>query len=286
MTQNVLDQRLNAFRDDLADARLADMVVAQRYAEGELAVVTASHADVFARPQIASGLQTQLLFGHAVRIFEDRSGWSWVQDETDSYVGYVQSDHLKRGTNTPTHVVRAPRTFTYPSPDLKLPRTGQLSIGSKLTIVDQVEDRGTHYAVLADGRHVIDKHLMGIGDWQSDPIEVADTLMHAPYLWGGKTGFGLDCSGLVQLSHMLCGNTVLRDSDMQARSIGGEIEPDWSALQRGDLVFWKGHVGMMRDAETLIHANAHTMNVALEPLAAAIERIGYLYGDPVGIRRP
>ena len=186
----------------------------------------------------------------------------------------------------PTHMVSAPRTFVYSTSDLKSPRSGYRSLGSKLRVVDQTTTRGTDYAILDNGAAVIARHLIKLGEWHDDPVSIAETLIHAPYLWGGNSGFGLDCSGLVSLAHLLCGNVVLRDSDMQAASIGTEIPLDLRSLQRGDLVFWQGHVGMMTDPQFMIHANGNTMNVAKEPLTEAIERIGYLYGQPTIVRRP
>jgi len=280
------DRRLNAYRDDLADQKLASIVSVPAYAEGKSACISAHFADILAEPASGSGLQTQVLYGHEVSVFEERDGWSWIQRKHDGYVGYMRSDLLNEGKVAATHMVLAPRTFLYPGPDLKFPRCGYRSMGSRLNVVGKTETRGTRYAILNDDSHVIDRHLIEIGDWQSDPVSVAETLLHTPYLWGGDTGFGLDCSGLIFLSNMLCGKNVLRDSDMLAASIGEEIEPDFSALKRGDIVFWKGHCGMMSDHKTLLHANGNTMDVALEPLAEAIERIGYLYGQPTIVRRP
>ncbi|MGI9356833.1 MAG: NlpC/P60 family protein [Rhizobiaceae bacterium] len=281
-----LDPRLNAHREDLADETLRDMVEAPRYVAGEPAHVTSPFADMLAEPDSKSSLQTQILFGHDIDVFDKQDGWSWVQRRNDGYVGYVRSGLLCEGEATATHMVFAPRTFLYPGPDLKFPRCGYRSMGSRLNLVDRAETRGTRYGVLEDGSCIIEQHIIEIGDWQHDPVFVAEKLLHTPYLWGGDTGFGIDCSGLVFLSNMLCGETVLRDSDMLAVTLGEEIEPDFGALQRGDIVFWKGHCGMMADGGMLLHANGNTMNVALEPLADAIERIGYLYGQSTRVRRP
>ncbi len=280
------DPRLNAYRSDLADKRLEGIVEAASFVAGKPAHVTAHFADLRSRPDTGAGPETQVLYGHTVVVFDEHNGWSWVQRRGDGYVGYLQSELLAEGDAPATHMVLAPRSFLYPGPDLKLHRCGYRSIGSRLDVIDETETRGTRYAVLDDGSCIVAKHLIEIGDWQSDPVAVAETLLHAPYLWGGDTGFGLDCSGLVFLSNMLCGNTVLRDSDMQTDTIGEEIEQDFNALQRGDLVFWKGHTGMMADEAMLLHANGNTMNVALEPFAEAVKRIGYLYGQPTKIRRP
>lgn len=291
MNQQALpDKRLNAYRDDLADQSLQEIVVAQRYVEGSTASIAAHFADVYDRPADGAGLQTQFLNGHQVTVFERKDGWAWVQSQTDGYVGYLRLETIvdidASAAKTPTHMVKAPRTFLYSDTDLKSPRSGYRSIGSKVIVVDRATTRGTDYAVLETGEAVIEKHLIDIGDWCSDPVSVAETLLHTPYLWGGNTGFGIDCSGLVSLANLLCGKTVLRDSDMQAASIGEVISLDVDQLRRGDLIFWKGHVGMMANAKTLLHANGNTMNVALEPLSDAIERIGYLYDAPTLARRP
>lgn len=281
-----LDKRLNAFRPDIADIRLKDQVSADHYVSPKSAVVKPHFVDLLDKPDAAAGLQCQVLNGHGVDVFERSGGWAWVQTVGDGYVGYIRDDALEEAEHKSTHMVSAPRTFLYPEPDLKHPRSGYRSMGSKLVVVDTVTNRGTDYAILATGEAVIARHLIRLGNWASDPVAIAELLLHTPYLWGGNTGFGIDCSGLVFLANMVCGKTVLRDSDMQARSIGEEIGHDFSQVQRGDLVFWKGHVGIMADRENLLHANGNTMNVALEKLADAVERIGYLYGQPTMIRRP
>ena len=283
-----LDPRLNAYRKDLADSRLRGKVDAENYCDGEAFRITSHFADIFKLPDEESGLQAQVLYGHDVTVFERTDGWSWAQSLYDGYVGYIRNSTLTAadGLKAPTHLVSAPRTFLYPQPDLKKHRVGYRSIGSKLTVVDEVTTRGTDYAILDSGEAVIAHHLIKLGSWENDPVSVAERLMHTPYLWGGNSGFGIDCSGLVSLANMLCGNTVLRDSDMQANSIGVPLETDYSNLQRGDLVFWNGHVGMMVDPENMLHTNGNTMNVALEKLSDAIERIGYLYDQPIGVRRP
>lgn len=281
-----LDPRLHAYRESLADEKLSGLVDAPRYVAAKAAHVTAHFADVLAEPDSKSGLQTQILFGHNVDVFDEQDGWSWIQRNSDGYVGYVRSELLTEGEAAATHMVMAPRTFLYPGPDLQFPRCGNRSMGSWLNVVDKTETRGTQYAVLEDGSCIIDRHLIGKGDWQNDPVSVAETLLHTPYLWGGDTGFGIDCSGLIFLSNMLCGKTMLRDSDMLAASIGDEIKHSFKTLRRGDIIFWKGHCGMMADNKLLLHANGNTMNVALEPLADAIERNGYLYGQPTKVRRP
>lgn len=283
-----LDRRLNAFRRDLADVRLKGQVEASEYVEGKAARIVVAVADLRREPLRGSGLDTQLLFGDAVRVFDERESWAWVQAEHDGYVGYVETSALGSTAGPATHTVSAPRTLLYPEPDLKLPRAGELSMGSLVDVLGMEERRGTRYAVLASGQAVIAGHVRPVEEHASDYVAVAETLLFTPYLWGGATAFGIDCSGLVQLSMRMAGRRVLRDSDMQAETLGDAIEPDgdFSGLRRGDLVFWKGHAGIMADGKTLLHANGHTMMVSSEPLGQAIDRIGYLYGGPTGFRRP
>jgi cell wall-associated NlpC family hydrolase len=282
------DPRLHAYRPDLADERLRGQVDAARFVMGRPARIAVAAADIRKAPQSDSGLNTQAIYGDDVRVFDVTEGWAWIQNELDGYVGYVADDVLTERAAEPTHVVCVPRTFLYPGPDLKQPRSGELSMGSRLTITGSAVTRGTEYALLASGDAVIAKHLAQVGKVAADFVEVAETLLNTPYLWAGVSGFGIDCSGLVQLSMRMAGKSVLRDSDMQAATVGVKIDPgaDFAALARGDLAFWDGHVGIMSDPDTLIHASGHTMTVAREPLRQAIDRIGYLYGGPTGFRRP
>ncbi|SDA83514.1 NlpC/P60 family protein [Mesorhizobium qingshengii] len=282
------DARLHAFRSDLADARLKGEVVADRFVAGRPARITASVADLRKAPRPDAGVNTQLLFGDDVLVFEVSEGWAWVQAERDDYVGYVADTMLGGRDDAPTHIVSVPRTFLYPGPDLRFPIAGQLSMGSTVTVTGSAETRGTHYAVLPSGEAMIAGHLRPLSDVAVDYVSVAEMFVGTPYLWGGTSGFGIDCSGLVQLAMRMAGKNVLRDSDMQAATLGEPLEPgpDFSGLRRGDLVFWKGHVAVMIDADTMIHANGHTMLVSREGLKDAVARIGYLYGGPTGFRRP
>lgn len=283
-----LDRRLNAFRPDLADIRLEGRVEASRFVEGRPARVVAPVSDLRTAPQPLSAIDTQLLCGDTVLVFDEAEGWAWVQAERDCYVGYAPAEALSDSAPQPTHVVISQRTFVYPGPELKLPPTACHSMGAELAIVDFSENRGTNYARLASGEALIASHLRPLG-WQADDwVAVAESFLHTPYLWGGTSSFGLDCSGIVQLSMRMAGRPVRRDTDMQSGDIGIELVPGpaLADLQRGDLVFWKGHVGIMRDGETLLHASGHTMTVASEPLADAVTRIAHLYGRPTGFRRP
>ncbi|WP_105984391.1 MULTISPECIES: NlpC/P60 family protein [unclassified Brucella] len=283
-----LDRRLNAYRPDLADERLRGQVEASRFVAGTPMQVSAPVVDLRAEPRMDSGPQTQMIFGDKVRVFEDMDGWCWVRAERDGYVGYVSAASLERPDGDATHMVVVPRTFVYPGSDLHFPHTMALSLGSRVKIVGEAETRGTKYVLLASGEALIASHVAPLGQYASDYVAVAETLLYTPYLWGGSSGFGIDCSGLVQLCMFVAGRNVLRDSDMQQKTLGEVVQPDgaYANLRRGDLVFWKGHVAICTSPDMLIHANGHTMTVTLEPLQDAIKRIAYLYDLPTLIRRP
>ncbi|MBX3530907.1 MAG: C40 family peptidase [Rhizobiaceae bacterium] len=279
-----LDKRLNAFRPSLADARLKGKVEAAEFREGREAMVFTPVANVHSAPSDEAGVDTQLLRGERVFYFDNDGQWCWVQSQRDGYVGYVPSDQLAKPGPAATHRICAPTTFVYPTDDLKAPRKTALSLGTEVAVTGTSERRGTTYAQLATLGFSVMQHLWPLERWADDYVSIAESLEHTPYLWGGASGFGIDCSGLVQLSLRMAGRQVLRDTDMQQQSIGDEINPA-TGLRRGDLVFWKGHVAIMLDGENIIHANGHTMTVAREPLAAAVERIAYLYSKPVAYRR-
>lgn len=283
-----LDRRLHAFRSDLADERLKGQIETERFAPGKPMRVALPVVDLRAEPRPDSGPQTQLLLGDDVLVFDEADGWCWVQAASDGYVGYVSRSSLVEPNGEPTHVVNVPRTFVYPGPDLRFPHARALSLGSRVTVTGEAETRGTRYLTLDNGEAIIARHLQPVDQHADDFVAVAETLLHTPYLWGGTSAFGIDCSGLVQLAMRMAGKNVPRDSDMQAAALGTVIEPeaDYGNLKRGDLIFWKGHAAIMADEKTLIHSNGHTMSTNFEPLRDAIERIAYLYSYPTVIRRP
>jgi cell wall-associated NlpC family hydrolase len=282
-----LDKRLHAFRSDLADMRLRGLVEATDFVVGVEMQISDPIVDIRKEPRPDASVDSQALYGETVLLFEDNEGFGWAQLQTDNYVGYVAMNALKQTLTAPTHVIHAPRTFAYPGADMKFPITKALSMGSYLTIVGDAETRGTRYLKLASGEFVVAHHARAISDHAPDPVSVALDLLGTPYLWGGRSAFGIDCSSLIQLSHAMCGQRLQRDSDMLSQSAGHQIGEGaiHDPLQRGDLVFWKGHVAFMEDAETMLHASGHSMAVVREPYHPALERIKAMYGLPTMYRR-
>lgn len=279
----MLDHRLNAYRPDLADIALEGQVEAERFVAGTPAAVAVPVAALRPKPDLAVGIDTELLLGETVQVLENRAGWCWIKSHLDGYVGYLPADCLAERVIFPTHVVNVQRTFLYPEPELRKPHLAVLSIGSRIAVQAFVEGaRGNRYAVLEDGRAIFEKHVSPLGE-EADFVEIASRFLHTPYLWGGRSGLGIDCSALVQLSLQFAGKNAPRDTDMQASGLGRPVTRE--ELRRGDLVFWKGHVAIMEDADAILHANGHTMTVARENFAAAVERIAWLYDEPTVYRR-
>lgn len=283
----ILDRRLHAMRPDLADSRLKGRVEAAGFVEGVAARVVAASAPVRREPHHGAALDTEALCGEDVTVFETAEGWAWGQLASDGYVGYLPAECLATPAASATHRVSALRTFVYPGPSMKLPHVAPLSLGARLTVLRRQGDFAVVAGVtgLAEA-YVWAAHLAKLGDVADDAVGVAELFLNTPYLWGGKSSLGLDCSGLAQLALDACGLAAPRDSDMQERETGEALAHD-APLRRGDLVFWKGHVGLMRSATELIHANGHHMLVASEPLAEAVSRIAAKGGGPVtSLRRP
>jgi len=280
-----LDPRLNAVRPDRADIRLKGMVAADRFVEGIPRRVVAASAPLKRAPAPEAPLDSELIRGEAVLVFDATDeGWSWVQSRVDGYVGHVATDTLGPPEPAPTHRVTALRTFVYPGPDMKLPARAALSLASRVTIVGEAETRGTRFALLAGGEGaIVARHLAPVGaPPEPDFVAVAERFVEVPYLWGGRTSLGLDCSGLVQLAMMAAGRPVPRDTDMQQDAIGVPVEGGLAApLRRGDLVFWPGHVAILIDPARIVHASGGHMTVVVEPLAEAVARIG----PPAAVRR-
>jgi cell wall-associated NlpC family hydrolase len=282
----MFDRRLHAFRPDIAEASLKGKVEAERFVEGEKARIAIPVARLRPVPDAARGIDTELLFGEDITVFERRDGWCWVKAESDGYVGYLPETSVANSMSEPTHIVLPQRTFLYPEPELRKPYVSVLSMGSRVRVTEAVEGpRHNRYVVLEDGTAIFEKHVKPIAEIGGDDyVDIALRFLETPYLWGGRSGLGIDCSGLVQLSLMMAGRSAPRDTDMQATGLGEPIERE--ELRRGDLVFWPGHVAIMEDPETILHANGNTMSVVRENFEAAIERISWLYDRPTGYRRP
>lgn len=265
------DRRLNAYRDDLADTRLKGTVKAKRFVKGQKRQVSTALAPLRKEPEPGTQLSTELLFGETVTVFEEKNGVAWVQNESDRYVGYTDSACLSATVHSATHFVAAIHTCLYPAPTIRAPSHGLVPLGAPVTVTDT---KG-RYAELATGDWVPLLHLAEIGSYESDPVAVALRLTGSPYVWGGRSSLGLDCSALVQLALARCGVDAPRDSDMQEAALGAAVDFDGtaSALQRGDLIFWKGHVGIFISPEHFLHANARDMAVASGPFDAVLRYI-------------
>jgi cell wall-associated NlpC family hydrolase len=266
-----IDHRLTPARPDLADSRLEGIVPAERYTSGTLRRVSTASAPLRRRPAADAPLDTEAQMGELVRVYDEREGWAWGQLESDGYVGYLPSEALGDAEPVPTHKIRVLRTFVYPAANLKLPSTGFLGLGAAVAVTG-IEGE---YARLASGAFIFAAHFDDIGAFEPDFVAVAERLTGTPYLWGGRTTLGIDCSGLVQIALAAAGIPAPRDSDMQEAALGEAIpvSSDFGGLRRGDLVFWKGHVGIMLDGERLLHANGHHMLTTVEPLSTAEARI-------------
>ncbi|MCA0433804.1 MAG: C40 family peptidase [Proteobacteria bacterium] len=277
-----LDKRLHAFRPDLAEASLKGKVEAQAFSEGTLKQVRTPVASLRREPSPSAMQLSEALMGESLRVLDERDGWAWVKLEADSYVGYVESVALRSEVLAATHEVSAPSTLVYPKADIKSQPAHMIPMLAQLSVIGQEKD----YLLLASGGYVFARHVRPYHAGMGDFVAVAERFLFTPYYWGGKTIRGLDCSGLVQVSFNAVGWPALRDSDMQEATLGTLLPPaEHKKLRRGDLVFWKGHVGIMADAETLLHASGHHMMVAIEPLSEAVAR-NEAAGKPItSIRR-
>jgi cell wall-associated NlpC family hydrolase len=279
-----LDRRLHAYREDLCDARLRERVPAERYTEGRRAQVSAGVLGLHKRPDSASPIDSQLLSGETVRVFETRAGWSWVQNEADGYVGYCRSSGLSAEVRAPTHRIVALTTPVFPEPSIKAPVAERLSFWGT---VSAVREQG-RFLERAEGGWVYASHLAEM-DWREpDWISTARRFLGLPYIWGGRSGLGVDCSGLVQLSLSAAGYQVPRDTDLLAASpaLGRHLPLD-AVPERGDLIFWKGHVAISLGEGAALNATAFPLMTVVEPLAELHARA--CQDSPEGIvalRRP
>lgn len=275
-----LDLRLVPARDGTTSRVLEGVVRAAIFVEPRPMVAHAPAAAIRVAPKADAEQVDQLLFGEGFDILDEADGFVWGQAWRDGYVGFVDAGALSRAGEAPTHRVAAIRTYAFADPSIKSLALGPYSINSLLTAGER---QGRFVHVPGTGWFV-EGHLAAVGCFESDMAAVAERFLGAPYLWGGRESLGLDCSGLVQQALFACGQACPRDTDQQV-SMGIGVDP--LDLQRGDLVFWRGHVAIMLDHHRIIHANAHHMAVAIEPLAEALSRIAAAgVGEPTAYRRP
>ncbi|HSZ75309.1 MAG TPA: NlpC/P60 family protein [Rhizomicrobium sp.] len=273
-----LDPRITPARGDIAAAHLRGRVEAKRFVEGDVRIVTSGRVALRAGPAANAGMASELLFGERVAVYDRSDGFAWVQAERDSYMGYVR-EHALGEMFEPTHRITALMTPLLPAPDVKRPALDMLPLNACV----QVVGREGRFACVAPRGFVSESHLAPVDTKQSDWIAVAERFIGVPYIWGGKTAAGLDCSGLVQIVLEAADIACPRDSDMQQNALGEAVSK--TQLQRGDLVFWNGHVGIMRDAQVLLHANAFFMDVTSEPLETAAARIAKSAGPITVVKR-
>jgi cell wall-associated NlpC family hydrolase len=277
------DPRLTPARPDLAAKYLEGSIEAERFVIGEAFEIFDPIAPLRAAPSSDAMLLTQALKGEDVTIYDrNGEGWAWGQLTGDRYVGWLPDRALAKPAAAPTHKITAIRTFAFPGPSIKLPPLGTLPMGAKLSIVR--EDGA--FAVTQDGWYLPRRHLGGIDRHVEDFVAVAESFAGTPYLWGGKSSLGIDCSGLVQVALSAMGSDCPRDSDMQQHGLGRPLDPTESKkLRRGDLIFWNGHVAIARDAGSIVHANAHHMATAIEATGDAIARISAAGSEITAIKR-
>ncbi len=271
------DRRLNAYRPDLADIGLKGLVEAQSFVEGDMTSVVEPHVALRAEPEFTSGFTSEALLGDRVRVFDVSNGWAWGKMEKDHYVGYLPLASLSGIHLPPTHRVCVPATFIYPKADLKSQPATRIFLNSQLTI----DEAGSDWAVLAGGGFVYHSHICTVDEFATDPVAVAEQFINVPYLWGGGTQDGLDCSSLIQQAYHACGLDCPRDTDMIEDKIG---KPAAGNMQRGDLAFWDGHIGIFIDELRMIHANGHHMAVVIEDFAEAEARISKIYNSSARIK--
>ncbi len=280
MTNELYDPRLTPARVDLAADFLAGRVPAARYAPGVDYQACIGAAAIRRAPDPGAMLEDQLLFGEVFAVYEEKAGWGWGQSRRDDYVGYVDLMHLRAPVVPPTHRVAALRTYVFSAPDLKSAPLLLLSLNAKV----QVESAQAGYSKLAHTGWAPTRHLAPIEAIEADWVAIAENFVGTPYLWGGRESLGLDCSGLLQSALETSGVAAPRDADMLER-LGHALPLDGATLQRGDMVFWKGHCGVMIDANRLLHANAFHMQTVIEPLSQATQRIAQTAGPIRAIKR-
>lgn len=278
-----MDKRLTPARPDVAAKYLEGKVEAARFVTGEEFEITDGVTSVRREPFAGAMLDTQALRGERFKVYDrNDEGWAWGQLVSDGYVGWISDLALYPPSPAPTHKVTALRTFAFPGPSIKIPPMDTLPLGAQLSIVRMTDA----FAIAGNGHHIPRQHVAELAFVEPDFVAVAERFVGTPYLWGGKSSLGIDCSGLVQIALTAAGTGCPRDSDMQESGLGRALsEAEMHNLRRGDLMFWRGHVAIVRDAATIVHANAHHMMTAIEDTKGAIARIASGGSDVTSIRR-
>ncbi|MDT8857458.1 NlpC/P60 family protein [Paracoccaceae bacterium Fryx2] len=270
-----MDRRLTPANARAALESLRGQVDAPRFTTGEAASVIRPLVDLRVEP--GGPRDRQLLLGDGFLVIDRHEGHAFGQSVKDGHCGYLPEAALGPAT-TPTHWLAAPASHLYPAPDIRAPQFGALTLGARLTVLAE----GPRFSQTTAG-YVPTRHLRPLGQWHADPVAIAQVFLGTPYLWGGNSRAGLDCSGLVQASLLACGTPCPSDSDLQ-QALGAPLA-DKAVLKRGDLLFWKGHVAMAMNADFMIHATSAFMAVVVENTKAAIARIAAGGDGPVIARR-
>ena len=281
MTNVPLDPRVHPFRADIAASFLKGRVDAARYTDGTPRRVVVGVLDVRSAPDVIATRITQGLFGEIFIVHEEAGGWAWGQAQVDGYVGYVRADGLG-DLDEVNHEVIALRSFAFVKPDIKTEAAVTLHMTSRVRVIE----RFGALCLTDAGGWVPAMHLAPIGKVEEDHVTVARRFVGAPYLWGGRSSLGVDCSALVQLALARTGRSAPRDSDQQETGLGRMVEGDITAACPGDLIFMPGHVGIISSPGCVLHANAHHMAVTEEPIDVLLERINSIDLAVTTVRRP
>ena len=282
MNEGSLDPREHPFRERVAASYLKGRVEADRFVDGHMYKVVTGVLPIHAAGDPRSGRTSELLFGERFMAYETVGGWVWGQNQADGYVGFVRADGLTPDEGAPSHEISTLRVHAYEKPDLKSTPVALLHMTSRVQVTDEVAG----HCRIDTGGWVPRGHLAPIGEVETDIIASARRFLHTPYLWGGRSSLGLDCSALVQLALMRNGRSSPRDSDQQERTIGTKVDAGIDAARRGDLLFLKGHVVILSEPDVVLHANAHHMAVVEEPLGEFLERMRGLGLVVTTVRRP
>ena len=275
MTGKILDKRLNLYRDDIADIGLKGKIEAEEYVNGEKYQAAIGLTALYGKPDTNSPMVSQLLYGEYFNIFEISGPWAWGKSLKDGYVGYCAVKNLTPDLHQSTHHVSALSSHIYPEPDLKSRPVDVIHMMSDVSVIDEKQQDG--FLPLADGNWIYATHISK--DYGTDPVSEALKFLYTPYLWGGRSNAGMDCSDLIQVAYASVGIAIPRDSDLQENNFGIKLAED-EVPGHGDLAFFPGHVGIMLDDMHLLHANAHNMRVSIDPLKEVIDIVSFQTDKP------